>query len=386
MREHEEERGFFFTWTTAARARARALCSPLLNLVPLVPLTHHLPPLSHPSPRSHLQGLFYRTIRMLESGMKPLYVFDGAPPEAKQEELARRADKRGDAEAGLEAAKEAGDAEAIEKFAKRTVKVTRHHSEECKRLLRLMGVPVVDAPSEAEAQCAELAKDGTVYAAATEDMDVLTFGTPRVVRNLMAPASQAKDPTEYDLAAALAGLGLTHAQFVDMCILCGCDYAGTLKGVGPHRALALIKEHGTIEAVLALRDAAGAPKYQPPEPFPFEKARELFLRPVVTPGPQLQPPPKWTAPDIEGTVAFLCGEKNFAEERVRRALARLDAAKDKANQGRLESFFGPSTTVKSTVGLKRKEEGKGAGPGSKKGSVGKLANKKGKMGGFGSKK
>ena len=315
--------------------------------------------------------------------MKPLYVFDGAPPEAKKEELARRAGKRGDATAELEAAKEAGDAEAIEKFAKRTVKVTRQHNEECKRLLTLMGVPVVDAPSEAEAQCAELVKGGLAYAVATEDMDVLTFGTPRVVRNLMAPASQGKDPTEYDLAAALDGLGLTHAQFVDMCILCGCDYAGTLKGVGPTRALSLIKEHGTIEAVLAVKDAEGRPKYPAPEPVPYELARSLFLRPQVTPAGAVEPPPKWGAPDVDGTVAFLCGEKGFSEERVRKALTRLDAAKAKATQGRLESFFGPSTVTKSTVGVKRKEEAGGAG---KKGGVGKLAVKKGKMGGFGSKK
>ncbi len=348
------------------------------------------PPLTLSAPlplyKSHLQGLFFRTVRMLESGMKPLYVFDGAPPDAKKEELARRAGKRGDATADLEAAKEAGDAEAIEKFAKRTVKVTRQHNEECKRLLRLMGVPVVDAPSEAEAQCAELVKGGLAYAAATEDMDVLTFGVPRVVRNLMAPASQGKDPTEYDLAVALRDLGLTHAQFVDMCILCGCDYAGTLKGVGPHRALALIKEHGTIEAVLAVKDGEGRPKYPAPEPFPFELARSLFLNPVVTPADQVDPPPKWGSPDVEGTVGFLCGEKGFSEERVRKALTRLDAAKAKASQGRLESFFGPSTVTKSTVGQKRKEEEaakakKGGGAG-----VGKLGAKKGKMGGFGKKK
>ena len=105
--------------------------------------------------------MFYRTIRMLESGMKPIYVFDGAPPEAKRDELSRRAGARGDAAADLAEAKEAGaDEEAVAKLAKRTVKVTKIHNEECKRLLRLLGVPVVDAPSEAEAQCASLVKQG----------------------------------------------------------------------------------------------------------------------------------------------------------------------------------------------------------------------------------
>lgn len=57
--------------------------------------------------------------------------------------------------------------------------VTKQHNDECKRLLRLMGIPVIDAPSEAEAQCASMAKAGLVYGVATEDMDVLTFGAPR---------------------------------------------------------------------------------------------------------------------------------------------------------------------------------------------------------------
>lgn len=108
--------------------------------------------------------MFYRTIRMLESGMKPIYVFDGAPPEAKRDELSRRAGARGDAAADLAEAKEAGaDEEAVAKLAKRTVKVTKVHNEECKRLLRLLGVPVVDAPSEAEAQCASLVKQGASF-------------------------------------------------------------------------------------------------------------------------------------------------------------------------------------------------------------------------------
>lgn len=66
------------------------------------------------------------------------------------------------------------------------MQVTAQHNEDCKQLLRLMGVPVIDAPSEAEAQCAAMAKAGVVYGAATEDMDCLTFGCPRLVRHLMA--------------------------------------------------------------------------------------------------------------------------------------------------------------------------------------------------------
>ncbi|CAF4430866.1 unnamed protein product, partial [Adineta steineri] len=100
---------------------------------------------------SHLMGMFYRTIRMIENGIKPVYVFDGKPPQMKSKELEKRLERRTEAAAEMSKAAEAGDEEAFDKFARRTVKVTREHAEECKRLLTLMGVPYVDAPTEAEA-------------------------------------------------------------------------------------------------------------------------------------------------------------------------------------------------------------------------------------------
>jgi len=77
--------------------------------------------------------------------------------------------------------------------------VTGEHNEECKKLLQLMGVPVIDAPSEAEAQCAAMAQAGVVYGAATEDMDCLTFGCPTLIRHLMAPSSQNAPIQEFNL-------------------------------------------------------------------------------------------------------------------------------------------------------------------------------------------
>lgn len=326
---------------------------------------------------SHLLGLFYRTVRMLEAGVKPIYVFDGKPPAMKRAELAKRSDKRADATADLAAAKEAGDAEAVTKLSKRTVKVTPHHNDECKRLLRLLGVPVVDAPSEAEAQCAELVKAGAAYALATEDMDALTFGAPRLLRHLMAPASADQPVQEYNLETALTGLGLTYPQFVDLCILCGCDYCGTVKGVGPTRALDLIKKHGSLDAALAALDTT---KFPPPDPFPYAEARRLFVEPEVTPTASL-PPLKWTPPDAEAVVDFLVRDKGFAEDRVRKALGRVASSLHKATQGRLESFFGPAKTVSSNVGAKR------PAPGAKgKGAAGGIKKPKGKAGGVSKKK
>eukprot|EP00798_Chlamydomonas_sp_ICE-L_P007372 gene7372-495_t len=241
---------------------------------------------------SHILGMFYRTVRMLEAGIKPVYVFDGKPPELKTAMLASRSDRRGAAEEGLKAAQESGNAEDIEKFSKRTIR----------------------APSEAEAQCSTMAASGVVYAIATEDMDALTFGAPRVIRHLMASGAANLPVLEFNRETALTfnrgtaltflefnretaltqmgltndqfinlciQMGLTNDQFIDLCILCGCDYAQNIRGIGPVRALQLIKKHETIEAVIDSLDSA---KYPLPEPFPYKVER-------AAPGPHRERSP-----------------------------------------------------------------------------------------------
>lgn len=161
---------------------------------------------------SHLMGMFYRTLRMVDNGIKPLYVFDGAPPKLKSGELAKRSARKSEASEAHEEAKETGTAEDVEKFSRRTVRVTREHNAECKKLMKLMGVPYIDAPTEAEAQCAVLARAGKVYAAASEDMDTLCFETPILLRHLTF-SEQRKEPIqEIDLKRAMEGLGMDRNQ------------------------------------------------------------------------------------------------------------------------------------------------------------------------------
>lgn len=287
---------------------------------------------------SHLQGMFSRTIRLLEAGIKPVYVFDGQPPEMKREELKKRYARREDATADLAAAIEEGKQEEVEKYSKRTVRVTRQHNEDCKKLLRLMGVPVVEAPSEAEAECAALAKAGKVYAVASEDMDSLTFAAPRFLRHLMEPASRKMPVMEFEVDKVLEGLGLSMDEFIDLCILCGCDYCESIKGVGPQTALKLIRQHKSIDNVIKhLKE-----KYQVPEDWPYAEARKLFQTPLVTEAERM-PELKWSAPDEEGLRQFLVEENGFNLERVTKAVEKIKAAKDKSSQGRMESFFKPQS-------------------------------------------
>jgi flap endonuclease-1 len=161
---------------------------------------------------SHLMGMFYRTLRMVDNGIKPVYVFDGAPPKLKSGELAKRFQRKQEANEGLEEAKETGTAEDVEKFSRRTVRVTREHNAECQRLLKLMGIPYILAPTEAEAQCAVLARAGKVYAAASEDMDTLCFNTPILLRHLTF-SEQRKEPIqEIHVEKVLEGLGMERKQ------------------------------------------------------------------------------------------------------------------------------------------------------------------------------
>ncbi|CAM9543146.1 unnamed protein product [Ectocarpus sp. 6 AP-2014] len=219
---------------------------------------------------SHIQGMFNRTIRMLSKGVKPCYIFDGKPPQLKGGELAKRTAKRAKAEAELKVATEADDKNDVDKFSKRLVRVTRDHNEDCKKLLSLMGVPVVTAPSEAEAQCAALAREGVVYGTATEDMDALTFQTPKLLRRMTFSGSN-QPILEVDYQKLLQGLELSHEKFVDLCVLCGCDYTGSIKGIGPKKALALVRQHGTIEEIIKHLDAK---KYPVPDDWlePAERA------------------------------------------------------------------------------------------------------------------
>lgn len=308
---------------------------------------------------SHLMGMFYRTIRMVENGIKPCYVFDGKPPTMKAGELDKRREKRDVAQQELDKATELGDNENMEKFSRRLVKVLPQHNDECQQLLKLMGIPYVKAPCEAEAQCAELVKKGQVYATATEDMDALTFGTNILLRHMTFSEARKMPIQEYYCDKVLEELGLTKKEFIDLCILLGCDYCDSIRGIGPKTAIKLIQEHKTIEEVLENIDAM---KHPVPENWLYKEARELFKNPEVTPAEEIKL--TWAEPDADGLVKFMATEKGFAEDRIRNGLKKLQKARGGSTQGRLDSFFKVLPSNKPAV--KRKSEDTKSGSAKKK--------------------
>ena len=167
---------------------------------------------------SHILGLFNKTIKLLEKKIIPVYVFDGKPPELKKKVLDLRKTVRVKAKEKMDSAMT--DEDKI-KYFKRSVIINKKQLQECRNLLELMGVPYVDAPEEADSQCAWLCKNGLVDSVLTEDMDILTFGSPSIVRNL---TSMKKSPVEIKLEDIKEKFGWSDDQFIEMCILFGCDY------------------------------------------------------------------------------------------------------------------------------------------------------------------
>lgn len=307
---------------------------------------------------SHLMGTFYRTIRLLENGIKPVYVFDGKPPELKGGELTKRAERREEAHKALQKATEAGDQAEMDKMNRRLVKVTKEHNDEAKALLKLMGVPYIESASEAEAQCSAMVKAGKVFGVATEDMDALTFGANILLRHMTFSEARKMPVQEIHHEKVLKGLELSEDEFIDLCILMGCDYCDTIRGVGPKRSYELIQKYKSIEEIIKNIDTK---KYDVPENWNYARARELFKTPEITAVDKIEL--KWTAPDADGLVKYLCGDKQFNEDRVRAGAQKIQKSLKTATQGRLDSFF--KVIPSSTPPAKRKVEEKKTASGKK---------------------
>jgi flap endonuclease-1 len=281
---------------------------------------------------SHLSGLLYRTTNLMEAGVKVAFVFDGEPPSFKSETLQERAEVREKAHEAWEEAKARG--EDGFKYAQAASRINSEILDDARRLISAMGLPLVEAPSEGEAQAAYMAKKGTVYIAGSQDYDSLLFGAPRVVRNLAITGKRKLpkknvyvdvEPEIIVLEDELERLHLTQQQMVEIAIMCGTDYNSGLSRVGPKTALKLIREFGDLETVLAGRDETIKG---------FSQIREFFLHPEVTDEFEI----KMTKPDVEKIVSFLVEERDFDRERVEKTAHRLEEVY-RRGQSTLDRWF-----------------------------------------------
>ncbi len=282
-------------------------------------------------------GIFYRTANLLALGITPVYVFDGEPPEFKKRELEERAARREAAREKWAEAAERGDVEEMRKYAQAALELTDEMVEDAKRILELMGVPWVQAPSEGEAQAAHMAAKGDVWAAASQDYDSLLFGSPRLVRNVTITGKRklpGKDvyvevrPEVISLRETLESLGITREQLILLGILVGTDYnPGGVRGVGPKRALEIVRSHRTVEEV------ERAVKWE--FDVPLREIYEFFLSPPVTDEYDVT----LKRPDAEGLLKFMVDEHEFSEKRVRKVIDEITEAYKMHAGGGLEAWF-----------------------------------------------
>ncbi|MCL2786376.1 MAG: flap endonuclease-1 [Methanomassiliicoccaceae archaeon] len=269
---------------------------------------------------SHLSGLLYRTANLIESGISPSFVFDGVPHELKMDTIMERRAKRERAEKEWEDAREEGDMKKAFSKAQQTSKMTPEIKETSRSLLTYLGIPVVDAPSDGEAQAAYMCRKGDVWASASQDFDSVLFGTPMLVRNLTVTGrrkipgrDQYKDvrTEQIECAGFLSELGITREQLVDVCILMGTDFNPGLSGIGPKKGLKLIKAHGNLE---------GAMGHLGEEIDNYEEIRNIFLGSGYSDDYDLT----IRGTDTEKICELMCEEHDFSKERVMSVIDRIE--------------------------------------------------------------
>ena len=238
----------------------------------------------------HIQGFLHKVIEFLEKGIIPVFVFDGPPPDAKKVTLDKRIDTRTKMKERIDELKiqrntlnvenvnveefinSDNDSEdetfkeikkinnQIKNIEKNILIVKKNHSDQVMEFLDSLGIPFLKAVSESEETCAYLQKNGLVDYVLTEDTDSLTFGANKVIFGEKV----------YTLEKTLKGLELSYSSFIDLCILCGCDYTSTIPKIGPVNALKLIKQYHSIDNFVNVII---------PEEFNYQLARTLFVFP-----------------------------------------------------------------------------------------------------------
>lgn len=289
---------------------------------------------------SHLSGILSRNIGLMENDIKLIWVFDGQPNMLKAEEIKKRKDLRKIAEKNLENAIDDQNSTDAQKFAKGTTKITSDIIEESKTLLELMGIPVVQAQQDGEAQCAYMIQKNLAWACASQDYDAFLFGANRIIRNLSASKTKVvhnkttKVEIEYyTLEECLESLKITQFQLIDMGILIGVDFFEGIKGIGDKTAYDMILDYGNIETIK--REKGEKYNFSVLTPEFLEEVRDIFLHPKISDDISL----KWNRPNLDKITELLVEEHNFNKERLTNQLNRLKEKFLNKTQGSLDSFY-----------------------------------------------
>lgn len=288
---------------------------------------------------SHLSGLFYRNINLLEENIRPVFVFDGAMPDLKQKESSKRRKKREEARKEWKRLKEEGKVDEAYSKATQSSKINSEMIEEAKDLLDAMGLPYIEAPSEGEAQAAYMSTEdypGDVYAVGSQDWDCLLFGADTMVKNLTTRKTRKTSgggrkeiSTErIQLENVLGQLEVSHEKLIWMGILMGTDFnPDGVHGIGPKTALKLVKQYDDFEELLEDEKVEWDSENDP------YIILEFFMNPPVEDTEY-----EFKEPDQEKIREVLVDRHDFSEDRVNSGINKLEKALESRQSG-LGSFM-----------------------------------------------
>ena len=291
---------------------------------------------------SHLSGIFYRNINLLNEGIKLVYVFDGRAPDLKEKIYKKRQEARDVARERYESAKNKEDEEGMKRYSSQLSRLDDEMIEESKELLVAMGIPVVQAPSEGEAQAAHMTRRNTkIYASVSQDYDSLLFGASRLIRNLTVSRKRKTyngyveiKPEMIELEKVFNFLEINLEQLICLGILVGTDYNPKgIPGIGQKKALDIVKRYkvpfeifkSVEEQIMSLPEE---------DRFNWQDIFELFYKPDVS-----NQDFEFKPYDEKKIKEILVERHDLSEERVEKQIDKLKDIKEKSKQKGLDKWF-----------------------------------------------
>ena len=295
---------------------------------------------------SHLSGILYRSINLLEYNITPVYVFDGIPPLLKRRTLEARSNRRTQAMKDWDKALREGQVEEARSHAMASTKINEEIIESAKELLKHMGIPFIQAPSEGEAQAAVMVNDGLVYASASQDYDSFLFGADVVIRNLTISGRRKLPnknvyidvtPERVLLNELLGKFDIDRRQLIILGILMGTDFNTGIDKVGPKTALKIVREHKTVDGVAKyVKVKYGAEFDSDPNEVValFENPESIHLA-----KPEFQELIAKAKPDKQSIIRFMCDEHGFSGDRITKFADKLSELRGTKGQRGINNWL-----------------------------------------------
>jgi len=291
---------------------------------------------------SHLSGIFYRNVNLLSEGIKLVYVFDGEAPELKAKTHKKRKGIRDIAGEKYETAKQEEDLEKMRRYGSQLIRLNDEMIEESKELLEAMGVAVVQAPGEGEAEAAYLSRTKKeVFAAVSQDYDCILFGAPKLIRNLTLARKRKTfsgwvevKPEMIELEKVLNSLEINLDQLICLGILVGTDYNPKgIPGIGQKKALQIVRQYK--QPVLIFKNFEKQISELPEDDkFDWKEIFKLFHKPDVK-----NEKFNFKKLNEEKIKDILVKKHDFSIDRVEKQLNRLKDMREKLKQKGLNKWF-----------------------------------------------